>query len=448
MTDEQQLQALLMAATELPDELPPPVQRLIRLGRRRRNLRAGLRTVTIGAVAALAVAAAPIIHALAPPRPVPPTSPGESGPSAAAIARYHWSTLPPSPLGARSNPVAAWTGKELLELGGYRHGRAVRDGAAFDPASGRWHSIAPVPGNVAVWSTIQVRSAWTGRQLFFFGLAGSCFDKPPYLRCPHTAGLYDPATNHWTTTVMPAAMDGAFNSAVAVWTGHDIVVATVLTSLGRLRVASYDPATGRWRVITPVLRDHPAREIAVVATSDRVIVWSQWDRFSNHRSGGLDHAGVDVLALSRAGRWRDATGQWPQHESVTSPVFTGRSILVPPGQNWCGEICVLPYTWFPGYFANPVTLRRSIIPLGPLDQALPAYVWTGRTIVAIDLEEITTGPGGRIRPDDMALYDPGTARWTRLAAAPGRPSFAAAPLWTGNELLALTDSGRLLAFER
>jgi len=38
MTDEQEIRTLLRAATELPDELPPPVQHLIRLGRRRAGL--------------------------------------------------------------------------------------------------------------------------------------------------------------------------------------------------------------------------------------------------------------------------------------------------------------------------------------------------------------------------------------------------------------------------
>jgi hypothetical protein len=50
--------------------------------------------------------------------------------------------------------------------------------------------------------------------------------------------------------------------------------------------------------------------------------------------------------------------------------------------------------------------------------------------------------------DDTAMYNPATRRWSRLAAAPGRPALSVGPVWTGTELLALTDSGRLLAFRR
>jgi len=36
--------------------------------------------------------------------------------TAAGIARAHWSALPPSPLGPRSDLILTWTGSELAEL--------------------------------------------------------------------------------------------------------------------------------------------------------------------------------------------------------------------------------------------------------------------------------------------------------------------------------------------
>lgn len=234
----------------------------------------------------------------------------------------------------------------------------------------------------------------------------------------------------------------------AAWTGRDVILAGVSARFGRIGVAAYDPAAGHWQVITPILpTGHPPRFAAMVATSSRLILWSFWDRVKTYPGGFSDRAGVDVLALGPDGTWRNVTGDWPQNREVTSPVPTGAGILVSPGQIWCGTACSPPYTSFPGYFANPVSLTRKIIPPGPLGQANPALIWTGRAIIAMDLDaSIGAGAGqAPIRPGDMALWKLSTGRWLHLPAPPGRPGLAAAPVWAGTELLALTSSGHLLA---
>ena len=452
MTDEQQLRALLTTATELPDELPPPVQRLIRIGRRRRAVRTRLRVVTVAAVAVVAAAAPSIIHTLGAAGPAPVTRHDRLGPSAAQIARFRWSTLTPSPLGKSSNPVVAMAGKELIELSQNRRD-GMTFGAAFNPATRRWHLIASLPGNVGFDSGV---TAWTGHQLFFVGL-----NPPPCGRqgaiCLRSAGLYDPATNHWTITVLPAAMDTMFRLAAA-WNGRDIILAAADSSNARLRVASYDPITGHWQMITPALSPrHPPRFVAMVATSDRTILWSLWDRqkiITNHPP--INTPGVDVLALGPDGSWRNVTGHWPQKQTVESPVFTAQAILVSPGGLFCGVACSSHLAISRGYYADTATLRRTLIPTGPLAAPVapapdsigePTYIWTGRSIIAMNLV-------GRFPPphplplDATALYDPAARRWTRLPTPPDHPALAATPVWTGTELLALTARGNLLAFSR
>jgi hypothetical protein len=439
MTDDQHIRSLLMAATELPDDLLPPVQRLIRLGHQRRNLRTRLRAVSVAAVAVVAVVTPPIIRAaLVPARPAPSNS-IQSGPSAAEISKYHWSTRHSSPLGPRSNPIVVWAGRELIELDGALRGRPTPAAAAFDAATGRWHKIAPLPASLAL---DYPATAWTGRWLFFVGEHATCVPT-----CLRQAGLYDPATNRWTTTVLPRAMDGLFR-LTAVWTGHEIILAASDSSRGRLGVASYNPSAGRWKMITPALpARHPARFVAMVAAPHRVILWSLWAREKFTRHGRIISPGVDVLALGPAGTWRNVTGHWPQNQTVESPVFTGRTILVSPGQLFCGVGCSPHFAVLPGYFADPATLRRTLIPTGPLAESVPAYIWTGRTIIAVNLAA-NIPPPHPLALDSMALYDPATNTWTHLPATPGHPSLAATPVWTGTELLALTDSGQLLAFTR
>jgi hypothetical protein len=441
MTDEQQLRALLMTATETPDELPPPVAHLIGLGHRRRTIRTRMRAVTIAAFAVAAVAAPSIIHTLGQAGPGQVNRQTWQGPPAAKIAKFHWSTLAPSPLGRRSNPVAVMAGRELIELTHNRPG-GTTFGAAFNTTTRRWHVIASPPVNVGFDFGV---TAWTGHQLFFIGLNTTC--GTPGAICLRNAGLYDPATNHWTITVLPRAMDTVFRLAAA-WNGRDIILAAADSSNGRLRVASYDPATGRWQMITPALSPrHPPRFVAMVATSDRTILWSLWDRQKVSNNSVINIRGVDVLALTGHRTWQNVTGHWPQKRTVDFPVFTSQGILVSPGELFCGVACSPHFAILHGYFADAATLRRTLIPTGPLAESEPPYIWTGRAIIAMNLAA-RIPPPHPLALDATALYDPATGRWTLLPTPPGHPALAAIPVWTGTELLALTARGNLLAFSR
>lgn len=101
--------------------------------------------------------------------------------TASELSRAHWSALPRSPLGPRSDPILAWTGHELFELGGTKNGVVQRDGATLDPASQHWRSIAQVPGSIGLNGAVSVSTGPVGRQLF--------------VASGKVAGLYDPVTN-------------------------------------------------------------------------------------------------------------------------------------------------------------------------------------------------------------------------------------------------------------
>jgi hypothetical protein len=375
----------------------------------------------------------------------------ESGPPPAAISRYRWSVLASSPLGPRSQELLVMDGGTLLELSGLSGasntsaGKVSADAAAFDIATGRWHRIASIPGIAATspdsWSPV---SAWAGQELLVAnGPLRSCA-----AGCWTGAALYDPAGDRWSMLTPPKQFDGLSVTAAA-WTGRELIVAAADSIRERLGVGAYDPATGRWQVITPALpRHHPSRGAELVAADGRVILWSLWDRIMPVKNGGTEASGVDVLAMRQLGTWQDVTASWPQHQPpVDSPLFTGTAILLSPGQIWCGYSCIPTPTWNPGYFANPVTLARTIIPAGPLGQVNPTFTWTGDAIIAanVDGDEVDR-PGHEVLPGDMALWDPATGHWTTLQSVPGRPHMSATPVWTGTGLLALTDDGSLLAF--
>jgi len=452
MNDEQQVRSLLTVAAELSDDVQPSVRRLIEQGQSRRIRRivaAALTTaaVVLAAVLIQSVIWSPVVGSFAPSYVTIPglfagqPPPGETGPTASQISKFIWANRGRSPLGARSQPILAWTGGELLEIGGLTGTRAHNDGAAYSFLTGSWRRIASAPGVVGATAG---SSIWTGHELFVVG--GRISPSTDSLVGPW-AGLYNPSDNRWTATLLPSQMAG-LNVMAVTWTGRDVIVAGTNTTGQQLGVAAYNPRTNGWQLITPGLpSDHPARYVSLVATTDRIILWSLWDRAKTYANGASDYAGVDVLALGEDGTWRDVTGRWPQEQNVTSPIFTGRKILVSPGQIWCGQICIPPYTWNRGSFADPATLHRSDVPLGPLGQANPAFIWTGREIIAVDLTGSSGGPQGPVlRPDDTAMWDPAGARWSRLPAPPGFPALAATPVWTGSELLELASNGMLLSF--
>lgn len=362
---------------------------------------------------------------------------GQANPaaSAEALARGHWSVLPVSPLGHRQAPVVAWTGRELLEIGGQGGHGGPRAGAAFDPgdgSSGRWRRIAPAPVPVGALAA----SVWTGRRLFVFG------GQLPDGKTPGSAAsLYDPASGRWTVTAA-APFGRGLPQPAAVWTGRLVVVAGVVDS--RVVVASYDPETGRWRREDPPRpAAHPAIDIAMVAAAGRVIVWSLWGRVQKIGPGSFAvYSGIDVRSLA-GGRWHDVTGSWPQHQTVPPPLFTGSKILVPPGQIWCGA-CSPPFAGLPGLLADPASLRVTRLPRGPLDDTDPVMVWTGSVALAINPDTQIGGPG-EVRPGAMAAWNPASGTWTPLPGAPGALQYTT-PVWTGRELLAFAADGALFGF--
>jgi hypothetical protein len=92
----------------------------------------------------------------------------------------------------------------------------------------------------------------------------------------------------------PALFGHGLSQPTAVWTGRLVVVAGVEGS--RLEAASYDPADGRWRRQDPPLpAAHPPIDVAMVATADRVIVWSLWGRMQQTGPGSFTgYSGGDV----------------------------------------------------------------------------------------------------------------------------------------------------------
>jgi Kelch motif protein len=244
-----------------------------------------------------------------PGRAAPPTSVLDNG-AAYDIAANRWRVLPAAPISARYNAVAAWTGSEMIVVGGTRDGTGpnggaefLHDGAAYDPVHNRWRRIPDAPG-------CPTMGTWTGRELV---VAGACGRSGTF-----AMGAYDPARNAWQT--LPPCPDArqlvSVDGQVFAWSGDFsdqlrvldvrtrawmplpaptrpagalLQFASVVAYNGRIAAVGYlqphsatfdftvvevfDPTTQTWRRYESRSAS-PPDELSVLASRPNVVVWS------------------------------------------------------------------------------------------------------------------------------------------------------------------------------
>ena len=134
-----------------------------------------------------------------------------------------WTSLDPGPLAPRSGASLTWTESEVIVLGGERHS----DGAAFDPANGRWRLIAPSPLPPGVPQT-----AWTGDSLISVSDAAG-----------RVTAAYDPVADRWRrlADAPPLKFESLGGSGMPAF--HRAGDEAVLIGAW----AAYSPRLDRWR---------------------------------------------------------------------------------------------------------------------------------------------------------------------------------------------------------
>ena len=317
-TEEQLVRELLHQAVELPDELSPPIGRLIRRGHSSRARRTVLASVAAVAVVVAGVAAPSLAAGFrsASSGSSGPTA-GTAGPTAAQLARYRWSKLAPSPLGRSGESIVAWAGNELLEIGYLRNAGASTASAAFDPVAGRWHLIAPEPTLIDPRTAL---TAWTGHQLFVVGVPANCAGIGLPGACAPEVQAYDVAANQWSTAKLPSSFEH-LEPLAAAWTGHQLVVAGSILRHGEIGVAAYSPASRRWRVITPRLAvRHPLwNPVGIFPTGHGLILWTSWMHVSDKAGSHRLRFGAEVFIRDKAGTWSNHSAGWPKSAFVAAP---------------------------------------------------------------------------------------------------------------------------------
>lgn len=191
-----------------------------------------------------------------------------------------WRRLPPVPGPLRVAPEVVRTGRHVLVLGGLEPDPAAslrRDGHLLDLDAGRWRPVAPVPASAApLWDPVAV---WTGDEVIVWGGARPG-DAHELGQWPVRGAAYRPGEDRWRA-VARAPVANVYLSA-GLWTGREVVVWGTHhppdqlpgTEAGPAYAAAYDPATDTWRRLPGPPLDNPAGA-AAVWTGREIVLWGR-----------------------------------------------------------------------------------------------------------------------------------------------------------------------------
>lgn len=179
--------------------------------------------------------------------------------SAPAALASGWQSIPELPLDARSAPVAAWTGQEILVIGGVPGPPCppnadcvmpefARDGAAYDPATRTWRQLPDAPVGVG-----ESTAAFTGGTLFV-----TAADDSGHMRLL----AYDTSTSTWTSHAAP---DDAYRTPVAL--GDRVLLVAGSDEGGEVDDLVFDIESVEWSSLPPDPLS-PAFDRIISSTSD------------------------------------------------------------------------------------------------------------------------------------------------------------------------------------
>jgi len=356
--------------------------------------------------------------------------------SVARLVAGRWSTMSPEPIvpGQRPGAVVIWTGRELIIWGGLggsaRRPLLYGDGAAYDPTTNTWDTLAPSPLSPRSYAS----AVWTGKELVIFG--GYTFQSDLIgSRDTNTAAAYNPSTNTWRM-LAPAPLTPRAR-AMAFWTGRAVMVLGGTTASAKpcSDGALFEPSSDTWKHISAPRppEGHQLNWQVGASTGDELLAFSDWSE--NKALGGGSYAlsgGADLFAYSFAtGRWRPVPTPANAISAPQEALWTGRLVVVRGAQYNCGA-CSHPPEPEATDLYDPGTNTWTTVTSDPLAMAgFLSSLWTGKSLFSFDPDSrfASTSPGA------ASLYDPRTGHWLRLSTAPFGCDGGATPIWAGDRVV-------------
>jgi N-acetylneuraminic acid mutarotase len=345
-----------------------------------------------------------------------------------------WSPIHPPMPDARGGQVAVWTGSEMIVWGGQGPEGFLDSGLRYDPVNDTW---TPIPGGApAPAPRVGATAVWTGTEMIVWGGSQSSGPVTSGGRFNPTTGLWSPTRNDVTT---PAGRTGP----TAIWTGSEMILwggadpaggsPGVVKTGGR-----YNPASDTWTP-TAIPAISPRADHTAVWTGSEMIVFGGY--YLNNPT--------DPVVLTDGGRYNPATDAWVGFTVPGSfrrnhrAVWTGSEMIVWGGKNW------LPFARPPRYQAlntgsryNPetsATVATRTDTTTPPARADFVAVWTGSRMVLWGGSDLVSGVG----VVTGGVYDPATDTWTRTRADSTTPAWSGGPagVWTGTEVIVWGGGG-------
>lgn len=373
MTDTELTELLQAAARGSGTDVRPDPSALICRARRARRRQ---RIVGLCGVVAVAVLGATAVPAL--------LDKGEGGVEVAAGDEKEgfkpgWTRLSDPPLSPRVRASTAWTGKEIVVVGGSIERCPVAagcgggsesllsDGAAYDVAARTWRAMAPSPVPI----TSQMGVAEVGGNVF---VLASC--QPP--ACKESAALlrYRSADDAWD--VLPAPPGGSASFRLSG--SGSSVLAYDLGGIESPTIWRFDATSSSWTALPRPPFSNPLNQPVVLGHGDDVLVFGQdLLRTKNSISSGRD--------LIAGARHSSATGAWTplagaRGSRVQPRVLDGLVVLNPGLQESTGGILDLATgAWVP-LPTGPVASISPFLGVDPSNQLAGALGSTAATFDA------------------------------------------------------------------
>ena len=336
-----------------------------------------------------------------------------------------WTATPTGPdtPSARQSHSAVWTGTEMIVWGGRDRLGELSTGGRFDPIANSWRPTTVVN---APEQRTGASIFWTGTKVLVWGGGGCLHGCQPL----NTGGLYDPASDTWTSTNASATAPFKRYSYSAVWTGNEMIVwggNNGSPSVPFQSGARYNPASDSWAP-TSIGGNVPAPRYEHTAawTGSEMIVWGGSVQGSYFVTGGRYNPTTDSWAPTSVG------ANVPSARLDETSVWDGQTMIV-----WGGYSPATSYT-DTGARYDPTADTWTPIstgPTAPSPRGRHTAVWTGdEMIVWGGSDGVSAGTGARYAPD--------TDTWvpTGMGAAPAAREDHSA-VWTGSEMIVWGGAG-------
>jgi N-acetylneuraminic acid mutarotase len=264
---------------------------------------------------------------------------------------------------ARGSHTAVWTGNAMVVWGGFGvDSEGLASGGRYDPALDVWLPTSSVD---APTGRVGHSAVWTGSTMIVWGGAEDFYGDEVF----NTGGVYDPASDRWTPTSLPAPTERLDHSAV--WTGNEMIVWGG-TDDGESPLgngARYDPATDRWSETSSMRAPGPRSKHTAVWTGNEMIVWGGFLEREDYLNDG---ARYDPATDA----WTKISGAPLRKRAFNTEIWTGSEMIL-----WGGDDEDLSFDTGARYNAATDRWTPTSMLDAPTLRGGHTAVWTGSQMI-------------------------------------------------------------------